>query len=190
MERKGELEEILKESGTIQGILEKALSLGLPDWYLGAGIIAQTVWNKKHGFDLNFGIKDADLVYFDSDLSQEKAATFVRKGENVFEEIAIPVEIINEARVHLWYEREFGYNIDPYTSVEAAIDTWPTTATAVGIKIDGNDNLFIYAPFGIRDLLDMIVRPNKKQITQEIYAKKVNRWKKAWPNLQVVSWDQ
>ncbi|MGV1990112.1 hypothetical protein ACQZ5N_26190, partial [Agrobacterium sp. 22-221-1] len=34
------------------------------------------------------------------------------------------------------------------------------------------------------------VRPNKKQITREIYETKVDRWIKLWPELAIVGWDQ
>ena len=56
----------------IEEILKITPSLRIPNWYLGAGCIAQTVWNQAHGFDPSFGIKDYDIVYFDaSDLSYE-----------------------------------------------------------------------------------------------------------------------
>ena len=44
---------------------------------------------------------------------------------------------MNETRVHLWYEAHFGYRIDPYASVEDAINTWPTTATSIGVRRGG-----------------------------------------------------
>jgi hypothetical protein len=46
--------------------------------------------------------------------------------------IAFGIDVKNEARVHLWYKSHFGYDIPPYHSVEEAMDSWPTTATAVG----------------------------------------------------------
>jgi len=35
----------------------------------------------------------------------------------------------------------------------------------------------------------MIVRPNKRQITKEIYLEKVKRWTKLWSRLKVIPWD-
>ncbi|PWB82526.1 MAG: hypothetical protein C3F11_11445 [Methylocystaceae bacterium] len=37
-------------------------------------------------------------------------------------------------------------------------------------------------------LLGSIVRPNKKQITQQIYETKLTRWRALWPKLVVVDW--
>ncbi len=90
---------------------------------------------------------------------------------------------------NLWYEKHFGRPIDQYKSVEEAISTWPTTATSIGVrKIDGQ--FHVYAPFGLDDLLGMIVRANKVKITEKIYQDKVDRWIKIWPNLKVISWDR
>ena len=83
------------------------------------------------------------------------------------------LDVKNQARVHVWYEQHFGYSIRPYQSLEEAINTWPTTATAVGIR-RWNEEWKIYAPYGLNDLFGKIVRANKAQITQEIFEKKVN----------------
>lgn len=184
-----ELFQILEKNKNIQSILEKAEKLNMPNWYLGAGGIAQTVWNIKHGFNPENVIKDYDLVYYDGkDISYEAEDLFIQKGKELFKDISVPVEIRNQARVHLWYEKHFGYPIDQYRSAEEAINTWPTTSTAVGVTKIGT-NFKIYAPFGLNDLLDMIVRANKVKITKEIYQDKVNRWSKVWPKLKIVPWD-
>jgi hypothetical protein len=73
----------------------------------------------------------------------------------------------NEARIHLWYEERFGYAIEPYLSSADAIATFPTTATAVGVRrIRGEFECC--APFGLDDVFGLIVRPNKRQITRAI----------------------
>lgn len=181
------LQKIVLQNELIQNILKLAPSLEMPNWYLGAGCIAQTVWNFFSGFDLNQHIKDFDLVYFDSsNLSYEAENGYIQKANDLFP--GIPVEIRNQARVHLWYEKHFGYQIRPHVSVEDAINRWPTTATCVGVK-SVNGELLVYAPYGLNDLASMIVRPNKVQITKEIYEQKVTRWKKIWQNLTIVPWD-
>ena len=77
--------------------------------------------------------------------------------------------------------------IEPYPSIEAAISSWPTTATCIGVRMQ-RDDLIVYAPYGLNDLFDMIARPNKVQITEAIYIKKVDRWKTCWPKLQIIPW--
>lgn len=191
MDRTGELLKALEKNKSIQLILDRIDGLNMPDWYLGAGCIAQTVWNLQHGFDPENGIRDYDLVYYDaSDTSYEAEDIFIQKGKKLFEDIAIPVEIRNEARVHLWYEKHFGKRIDQYKSTEDAISMWPTTATSIGMKRNADGTPRVYAPFGLDDVFDMIVRPNKIQITEKIYRDKFTGWLKVWPKLKVIPWDE
>lgn len=169
-------------------IIEQAELLNLPDWYIGAGCIAQTVWNHYHGYELSAYINDIDFVYFDnSDLSYEMENRVIESVKNKFADSAIPIDVKNQARVHLWYKEHFGYDIQAYRSIHEAIQTWPSTATSIAVKmVKGKFN--VYAPFGTNDLFNLIVRPNRKQITEKIYHSKITRWQKHWPNLQIVDW--
>lgn len=180
------LKDILIKNKAFISILEKALELSLPNWYVGAGSIAQTVWNYKNGFDLNHGIKDYDLVYFDTNISEEKQNEYITKAKELFGNL--PVDIVNEARVHLWYKEQFGKDIAPYISTESAIDTWPTTATSVGVTMENNGELKIYAPYGLEDLLNLTVRANKVLISEDIYKQKIEKWTKIWSNLNIIPW--
>jgi hypothetical protein len=46
----------------------------------------------------------------------------------------------------------------------------------------------VYAPCGTNDIFDKIIRPNKVQITKEIYETKVKRWISFWPDLTIIPW--
>lgn len=182
------LESILKKSPIVSKALNRAERLDLPNWYLGAGCIAQTVWNHLSSEEPAAHIKDLDLAYFDpNDLSEKSEARREEEVEALFRDIPIKVDVKNQARVHLWYEEHFGHPIEPYPSIEAAISSWPTTATCIGVRMQ-RDDLIVYAPYGLNDLFDMIARPNKVQITEAIYIKKVDRWKTCWPKLQIIPW--
>ena len=184
------LRESLSHNQVIGEILQKASSLAIANWYLGAGCIAQTVWNFLHGFEPTFGIKDYDLVYHDvCDLSLEAQMRYQGRANELFAHLHGTVELQNEARVHLWYAEHFGYEVAPYESVEAALNSWPTTATCVGVRAASAGGLRVYAPFGLTDLFNMIVRPNKMQITRELYEAKTERWTRLWPKLQRLPWD-
>ncbi|MGH7472141.1 MAG: nucleotidyltransferase family protein [Longimicrobiales bacterium] len=167
--------------------LRRLETLDLPHWYLGAGCIAQTVWNAAHARQPNAGIDDYDIVYFDPDLAVEAEHTIRLHVQHVLADLPIEPDVKNQARVHLWYEPKFGYRIRPYTSCEDAIASWPTTATAVGIRYK-EGALHVEAPFTLHDLLGLVVRPNRVQITPEIYHAKVDRWRSIWPRLDIRSW--
>ena len=81
---------------------------GVGDWWLTAGVLFQTVWNSLTGRPPGTGIRDADLFYFDADTSWEAEDAVIRAGADLFADLPVPVEIRNEARVHLWYAERFG----------------------------------------------------------------------------------
>jgi hypothetical protein len=60
--------------------------MALPGWYFGAGGVAQTVWNLRHGFEPAGGINDYDLVYVDPD--DRSAASERRTEERVARQLS------------------------------------------------------------------------------------------------------
>lgn len=183
------LEAMLQRSPLLSIIVARWSHISLPDAWLVAGAIAQTVWNDGFGLPAEHGIADVDIVYFDGDdLSAESEAAQSARVRDLFADLSVWTDVKNEARVHLWYEAKFGQPLTPYVSTADAISTFPTTATAVGIR-PGTNGLELVAPFGLADLLGLIVRPNKKQISRQVYEAKVERWLTLWPGLRIVPWD-
>lgn len=180
---------IIESSGLLLEIFNKARNLELNSYFVGAGCITQTVWNQLTGRSLTYGISDIDIVYFDdSNLSLEEEDVIIKKADKCFEDVKLPIDVKNQARVHLWYELKFGIKLRPYNSLEDAIVTWPTTATALGLRKERNDTWHLYAPFGLEDLFNLTLRPNKTLISEDIYYQKVVKWKSKWPELKVVAW--
>ena len=182
--------EIISKNKYVYEVCDKARYLNLKNYYIGAGCIAQTVWNHLSDFPLSHGINDIDIVYFDEDLSYERENELINKSKELFKDIPLKIDMKNQARVHLWYKAHFGYDIDPYSSVEEAINTWPTTSTAIGVRLNKDNSWIVYAPFGLNDVLGKVVRANKAQITKEIYEKKIERWITFWPDLKVIPWEK
>ena len=176
--------DIVTKHSEFHEICDVMNELGL-EYYIGAGFITQSVWNHLSGYPLKQGISDIDIVFYHEDVSED-FERFVRdKLSTVKTELWLDVK--NQKRVHPWYKDKFGYDIEPYSSLEAAIDTWPTTATAVGMRCL-NGVYKVYAPFGLEDMFNKIVRANPVQITEEIYNKKCDKWQKKWADLSIISW--
>lgn len=183
-----DLEAVLRANQICAAIIDGAGSLGLPGWYLGAGAVAQTVWNWAHGRSPTADIADYDLVYFDpDDLSEEAENAAEHAAIAAFGGFGARMDVTNEARVHLWYEGKFGVKLEPYASAEAAIATWPTTASSIGVT-SRHGRFTVHAPFGTDDLWALIVRPNKTLVTRDVYEAKVARWSAIWPRLTIVPW--
>src|SRR5690349_20318616 len=143
---------LVTRNATLVEVLARAAGLGLPRWYLVAGCLYQTVWNVVTGQPPQAGILDYDLAYFDgSDLSWAAEDTVIRAGHDVFAGLPAPVQIRNQARVHLWYPEKFGMPCPMHESTEAAIDTFETTVACLGVRVLPSGRWRIYAPHGLAD---------------------------------------
>ena len=183
------LEQSLRDNPAISELLGSWTRLDLPDCWVVAGAVVQSYWNQAHDYSPLHGISDVDIVYFDPhDLSEQSEADHAARIGAAHKDLPVRFDVKNEARVHLWYEDRFGYPIDPYPSAEAAIDTFPTTAGAIGVRPAG-DEIICYTTFGLDDLMSLTVRPNKRQITRDIYESKIARWQSVWPKLDIIGWD-
>jgi len=125
----------LAQNRWLEEILGRFEEIDLPDSWLVAGCIAQTIWNLRCKQPAELGIKDVDLIYFDAqDLSAETETGHERRLRDLFRALPLKLDVKNEARVHLWYKDRFGYPIEPYSSSADAITSFPTTATSVGVR--------------------------------------------------------
>ena len=181
------LEKILMKNEDLISILKVLESIGIDNCYVGAGSINQTVFNYYHDYSCNYGIKDYDIVYYDSDLSYEKEDFVIKKLCGELGDLAYIVDIKNEARVHLWYNRKYHTTREPYSSVEDAISSWGATITCVGVRLV-NGKLEVYAPYGLDDIFGMIIRPVKRDFSKEMYDERAKRWMRKWPMLKKIEW--
>jgi len=63
-----------------------------------------------------------------------------------------------------------------------------TTVHAIGIT-KKNDEIRIYAPYGLSDIFSKTIRPIKhKYNTKEMYDKKANSWNERFNNLKIIEW--
>ncbi|WP_433362885.1 nucleotidyltransferase family protein [Actinoplanes sp. CA-142083] len=184
-----DLRSSLSRNETLLSVLERTASLRLPGWYLTAGCLFQTVWNVVTDRPPTAGIKDYDVFYFDdSDLSWEAEDRVIKAAEQAFAGLAADVEIRNEARVHLWYEQKFGVACPPYDSTEAAIDSFAATTCCLGVRLEPSGEWRVYAPHGLTDVFNLVLRPNPVLAPRSVYETKAARWREQWPELTVLPW--
>ncbi|MGY1724213.1 nucleotidyltransferase family protein [Blastococcus sp. SYSU DS0533] len=173
---------------TVQALLERAPALGVGDWWLTAGVLFQTVWNELTGRPPRTGIRDADLFYYGRDTSWAAEDAVIRAGAELFADLPVPVEIRNEARVHLWYEAKFGVPAAPFRDCADAIDHFAAVCCCYGLRVDRAGRPQVYAPHGYADLFDLVVRPNRRLAPRHVYEAKSARWQEHWPELTVIPW--
>jgi hypothetical protein len=171
-------------------ILERLPTLGLPDCYLVAGCIFQSVWNGLTGRSPTFGIAEYDLFYFDdTELSWEAEDQVIRYCSSLFADIPAEVQVRNQARVHLWYPQKYGVECPPLMSSRDGIDTFLNQSSCFGIQPVADGRFNVYAPFGYDDLFALTVRPNVRRAVPSVYMQKAARWLECWPELTVIPWN-
>ncbi len=68
--------------------------------------------------------------------------------------------------------------------------TFPSTASCVGIRLEEDDHWRVYAPFGLSDLVSLVVRPNPTLAPRHVCEEKVSRWRRQWPSLRILPWPE
>lgn len=169
-----------------RAILERLPVLGLPDAWLVAGCLFQTVWNLRTGRPPRDGIRDYDLFYFDaSDLTPAAEDTVARRVEAACSDLGVTLEVKNQARVHTWYEEHFGAPYAPLRNAMDGIDRFLVEGTCVGLQA-GPGGLTLYAPDGLAGLMGGVLRPNRHSPDPRLYAAKAADYRRRWPWLTVL----
>ena len=183
------LVQIVGRSPLLSDALSSLRSMGLPDGWLVSGAIYNTFWNVLTGRPPLTGIKDIDIFYWDdSDLSYEAEDAVIKRGEVAFAQLPLPVQIRNQARVHLWYESHFGQPYAPLASSLEAIDRFASTTHAVAARLEATGEIEIYAPYGLNDLFSFRIAPNRMMDNSRTHMEKGARARSVWPEVTVVPW--
>ncbi|TWO70612.1 nucleotidyltransferase family protein [Caenimonas sedimenti] len=170
-----------------RAILERWDRLALPDGWLVAGCLFQTVWNLKGGAAAEAHIKDYDLFYFDgADLSEEGERQVQARVDEVLGDLGVAVEAKNQARVHLWYPEYFGHAYPPLGSARDGIDRFLVPATCVGIRPDST-GWEIYAPYGLALLDEGRLTRNPLTNHAALFQAKAHSYRARWPWLRIES---
>jgi len=180
------LEDILRRSGPLMQVLGVLRDIDLPDWQVFSGAVYQRVFNHQTGRDLDYGIKDYDVAYFDPDTTYEAEDAVIQRVASAFEPpLRDMVEVRNQARVHLWFESKFGEPYAPLTSSAEALGRFVSPVFAVAVRLETDDSLSIRAPFGLEDLFAMRMRHNPARYSPN-FGRVADGARARWPELQVL----
>lgn len=184
------LEDIVRSSPLLMEVLAGLDDDTLPDHLLVAGAIYNLVWNRLTGRPDLTGINDIDVFYFDdSDLSYEAEDVVIQRLARRFAKLPLPVQVRNQARVHLWFPQKFGIPFTPLGSSSEMLSLYASKTHSVGIRFEPDDTLRIVAPFGLDDIFSFRIVPNRVLMNKPAHEAKAARAKSVWPELTVVPWD-
>jgi len=186
VKRAAELEAILRRSQPLMQVMRTMRELDLPDWMIFSGAVYQRVLNHLGERDLDYGIKDYDVGYFDaSDISYEAEDVVIQRVARAFEPpLRDKVEVRNQARVHLWFEKKFGEPYSPLGASAEALSRFVSPMFAVGVRLEADDRMTIVAPFGLDDLFERVLRPNPLR-RERSFPRIAASAQARWPELEV-----
>ncbi|WP_417688142.1 nucleotidyltransferase family protein [Roseibium sp.] len=182
---------ILRGAPAVCDILQAMSDVSAPDSWLVSGGIYQTVWNALTGRNHGHGIKDYDVIYFDgTDLSYEAEDEVITAFAKAVPALSQMLEVRNQARVHLWYEKRFGRPYAPLTCSLESLTTYAAKTHAVAVRIGKDGELEVHAPFGLANIFGLRLTPNHVMNNSATYREKAARMISLWPELTVVPWEQ
>ncbi|WP_431920164.1 nucleotidyltransferase family protein [Micromonospora wenchangensis] len=191
--REDELRDLLRGSGWLMRALGVVRDTGLPDAWIGAGVVRDLVWGERYGdgFDPS-SVRDVDVVFLDpTDLT---SANDDRATARLVTAWPQPQwEAKNQAAVHTWYPAKFGGDpVAPLRTITEAVATWPEYATAVAVRRHADDTIAVCAPYGLDDLLDGVWRHNPTRAGREVSRRRLARQRPAarWPGVRVLDPDR
>ena len=148
-----------------------------PQAMLVAGSLFGTVWNVQTGRPPQENIKDYDIFYFDPNTSYEAEDAVIQRAAALFADLNAPIEVRNQARVHLWFNPKHNLNRPPLTSAREGILQFLVECTCLGIDAHGS----VYAPYGLKDMQAGILKLNKRNHSPGLYEAKVRSYQERWP---------
>lgn len=183
MDRPDLLKRWALENPANAGILRRLPALGLAEAHLVAGSVYQAVWNRQAGRPVAADVKDYDIFYYDLDTSWAAEDRAIRRAETLFADLGVAIELKNQARVHLWYGARFGPGYPPLASATDGIDRYLVACTCVGLRVaDGA----VYAPYGLEELWDGILRMNPANPRPDLFLAKAESYRARWPHLRIL----
>lgn len=188
-EQRAELEEIIRSSPLLMEVLTGLREDGLPDHLLVAGAIYNLVWNRLTERPDLTGINDIDVFYYDaSDLGWDAEDVVIKRLDRRFAHLPLPVQVRNQARVHLWFPQKFGTPFAPLTSSTEMLGRYASKTHAVGVRLEQDGTMTILAPFGLDDIFSMRIVPNPVLANKKAHEAKAARARLLWPEVTVLPW--
>ncbi|EKM17666.1 nucleotidyltransferase family protein [Vibrio harveyi] len=159
--------------------MECARSLALPDCYVAAGFVRNLVWDHLHHKPQPTPLNDLDIVYFDPNEIDDKAA-LIYEAQLTAMMPEFNWQVRNQANMHL-------KNGDkPYQSTLDAMSYWPEKETAVASRLNEKNQIECISAFGFESLFEGQITYNPKR-TLALFQSRIEskNWLITWPQLQV-----
>ncbi|WP_394405927.1 nucleotidyltransferase family protein [Streptococcus sp. 20-1249] len=172
------------QDADVQQILQIIKHLHLKDSWLCAGSVRNFIWNvlsDKPGFDRE---TDVDVIFYDPAISYEETCQLENELRRAFPQYCW--ELKNQVYMHV-----HNPNTLPYTDSRDAMSKYPETCTAIGLRLDENNGLELFAPYGLQVIEAFRVEPTPHFLAdkerRQVYNARLKKknWIEKWPNLKI-----
>ena len=166
-----DVEKLIKQNSELMALLKIIHSFQLNDCWLCAGTLRNYIWDylSTGSTSSNINFSDIDVIFFDKNISYEQT-----------------VEIKNQ-----YYMNIHSPNTEKYVSSTDAVSKFPEKCTAIAARLNDNQELEVFIPFGTNDLINFRVSPTPHYFSdkdrQMIYNERVKKknWNIFWPNISI-----
>ena len=182
LKNKSEILDSFKENPDMMAILTIIRDLELQDSWLAAGSVRNFIWNllsEKPAFDRE---TDVDVIFFDPEVSYEETLAIENKLREDFPQYQW--ELKNQAYMH-----QHSPHTEPYVNSCDAMSKYPERCTAIGLRLQVDATLELFAPYGLEDILNFQVSPTPHFLENEdrmkLYQQRLSKknWREKWKNL-------
>ena len=182
LKNKADILDSFRENPDMMAILTIIRDLELKDSWLAAGSVRNFIWNllsDKPAFDCE---TDVDVIFFDPDVSYEETLAIENKLREDFPQYQW--ELKNQVYMH-----QHSPHTPPYRNSCDAMSKYPERCTAIGLRLNADATLELFAPYGLEDILNFQVCPTphflENQDRMELYQTRLSKknWKEKWKNL-------
>ncbi|MEW4354809.1 nucleotidyltransferase family protein [Streptococcus pneumoniae] len=182
METKDILDSFL-QNATMMEILGIIREQKLSDGWLCAGSVRNFIWNTLSGYSAFDEETDVDVIFFDPEISYEETLAIEKSLKE--RHPRFQWEVKNQVYMHI-----HSPHTEPYMSSQDAMSKYPEQCTAVGLRLLENDELELFAPYGLEDIVNFRLRPTPHFVANRermaLYNARIQKknWDKKWPKVQ------
>ena len=177
-----EILDSFRENSEMMAILTIIRDLELNDSWLAAGSVRNFIWNllsDKPAFDRE---TDVDVIFFDPEVSYEETLAIENKLREDFPQYQW--ELKNQVYMH-----QHSPHTEPYANSCDAMSKYPERCTAIGLRLQVDATLELFAPYGLEEILNFQVSPTPHFLENDdrmkLYQQRLSKknWQVKWKNL-------
>lgn len=175
-EAQQQISQWLQEDPFRMQVLRAVQALNLPQGFVAAGFLRNLVWDRLHQKSFS-ELNDIDIIYFDTEHSEDEKRALLLLQQQLPQ---ISWDVKNQARMHVKHHHQ------PYSGCAEAMANWPEKETAIGVRLNQQQQLEFIAPWGLSFLFELKISWNQAR-PLGLFQQRVNekRWLSRWPRLSL-----